>query len=191
MTHEELRQRAVKWLTNRKRCSVVLSEMTSAAWEIPDAIGWKVATSFLVECKVSRSDFRANRNKAHVRSRSGVGRHRYFLTPPNLVRVEDLAEVGSEGVEPSDYGLLWAADDYIHVVKEATYRSEIDPQSETAMLVSALRRVRTREFLTIVPHEVESEQSDFGVAGAATSEQAPRPDGRIISEQRSGDGGLI
>ena len=141
VTHEELRKAAVRWLTNSKKCSVVLSEMVSAAGDIPDAIGWKYGFSYMVECKASRSDFHANKNKPHERANSGVGCHCFFLSVPEVIKIEDL--------EDSDYGLLWLGESgVIRVKKEPTTR-ETNHRKEICMLTSALRRVRTREFLTI------------------------------------------
>jgi len=141
MTHEDLRTAAVRWLTNTRRCSVVLSELVSAAGEIPDAIGWKYGMSCVVECKASRSDFYANANKPHSRSGSGLGRHRFFLCQPSIIVADDLLEM--------DYGLLWIKDSgQIRVVREALDR-DTNATKEICMLTSALRRVRTREFLTI------------------------------------------
>jgi hypothetical protein len=141
MTHEELRKAAVRWLTNSQKCSVVLSEMVSAAGEIPDAIGWKYGFSYLVECKVSRSDFKRNGDKHFIRNGSGMGCKRFFLCPKDLVTVDDL--------EGSEYGLLWIGESgHIRILREAEQR-ETDARKEICMLTSALRRVRTREFLTI------------------------------------------
>jgi len=42
MTHEDLRKATVRWLTNTKRCSVVLSEIVTAAWETPDGMRLKL-----------------------------------------------------------------------------------------------------------------------------------------------------
>lgn len=142
MTHEELRKRAVKWLVNSRRCSVVLSEMVSAAWECPDAIGWRQSYSTLIECKASRADFHRNGDKPTIRADRGMGRERYFLVPEGLISVADMERY--EG-----YGLLWADKHSVRVKKPATSR-ETNKDGEILMLVSALRRVRTREFLTIV-----------------------------------------
>lgn len=142
-THEALRKRAVKWLTNTKGCSVVLSEIVSAAWETPDAVGWKSGHSILVECKVSRSDFFAQRDKPHVRSGRGVGRERFIMCPKGLLSAEDLTG--------TDYGLL-------AVDSEAGVRCLREPLGresclgdEVAMLASALRRVKAREFIVLIP----------------------------------------
>ena len=141
LTHEDLRKRAVKWLTGQ-HCGVVLSEMVSAAWETPDAIGWRAGYSMLVECKVSRADFFRNRDK-HTLQRGGMGRERYFLVPPKLVRAEDMT------IDFQGYGLLWAEPDRI-LLKVPAVPRDTDKDREIAMLTSALRRVKTREFLTIV-----------------------------------------
>lgn len=140
-THEDLRKSAVRWLTSSKKCSVVLSEMVSAAGEIPDAIGWKYGFSYVVECKASRPDFHANKHKCHERADTGMGSHRYFLCAPETVTVEDLTE--------SDYGLLWIGESGTIRVKREPITRETNSKKEICMLTSALRRVRTREFLTI------------------------------------------
>lgn len=150
MTHEELRKAAVRWLTKSKKCSVVLSEMVSAAGDIPDAIGWKYGMSHMVECKASRSDFHANKNKPHERAQSGVGCLRFFLCAPEIIKVDDLLE--------SNYGLLWLESGGIRLKKEPVAR-ETNHRKEISMLTSALRRVRTREFLTI---NITSESEDSG-----------------------------
>ena len=63
MTHGQLVERAVRWLRSY-RCGVVLSEQACVSGEMPDAIGWKRANhSVLVECKVTRADFLADRGK--------------------------------------------------------------------------------------------------------------------------------
>ncbi len=140
-THEDLRKRAVKWLTNTCRCGVVLSEMVSVAGETPDAIGWNGGRSILVERKVSRADFHANKTKLFSRVGGGVGRQRYFLCPERLLTEADVAG--------SDYGLLWDRGSHITKVVQAPPR-ESDLQNEVYMLTSALRRVKVREFLIVV-----------------------------------------
>jgi len=143
LSHEDLRKRAVKWLTNTKRCSVVLSEMVTAAWETPDAIGWKGAGSILVECKVSRADFFRNADKPSVRAGRCMGTQRFFLVPHGLVAKSDMERF-------PDYGLMSVGESgNIQVITEAPHRTS-NERSEIAMLVSALRRVRTREYLTIM-----------------------------------------
>lgn len=66
MTHEELCERARRWLAGTRRCEPVFSNAASCD-EIPDAIGWSShygwRGSTVVECKTSVSDFYADRRK--------------------------------------------------------------------------------------------------------------------------------
>jgi len=147
MTHDELRRLAVRWLTNTQKCTVVLSELVTSAFETPDAIGWKFGASTLVECKISRPDFLRNQHKPSIRSGRSVGRQRYFLTPEGMISPDDLTGA-NEG-----YGLLWVnSANRVKVAKEAP-RVETSEIQEIRMLTSALRRIKTREFLTIVSRE--------------------------------------
>ena len=92
MTHAQLVERAVRWL-RAYRCGVVLSEQACVSGEMPDAIGWKQAChSVLVECKVTRADFLADRAKPfRLKPEKGVGSERFYLTPPGLVKDRRIA----------------------------------------------------------------------------------------------------
>ena len=98
MTHAQLVRLAVKWLRGY-RCGVILSEQACLSGEMPDAIGWKHAChSILIECKISRADFLADRDKPFRRKpESGVGCERFYLTPKSLLRLDEL---------PAGWGLL-------------------------------------------------------------------------------------
>src|SRR5579863_10504065 len=98
MTHPQLVEKAVAWLRHY-RCGVVLSEQACASGEMPDAIGWKRAShSVLVEFKVTRADFLADRAKPfRIKPEQGVGCERFYLTPSGLLKREEL---------PPGWGLL-------------------------------------------------------------------------------------
>ena len=123
MTHDALIERTVRWLRNTQRCRYVLTE----AWtrgEIPDAIGWRRGTSIVVECKVSMADFRADRRKPWREAR-GLGRLRYYLTPPGLLMPDCL---------PALWGLLECHPKQLRRVRRArempigwwNYHAELD-----------------------------------------------------------------
>src|SRR6266853_3372626 len=97
-THGKLVAMAVQWL-RRYRCGVVLSEQACVSGEMPDPIGWKRAChSVIVECKVTRSDFLADRAKPfRLKPDQGVGCERFYLVPAALVRPDEL---------PVGWGLL-------------------------------------------------------------------------------------
>ena len=129
---------AVHWL-RRYRCGVVLSEQACVSGEMPDAIGWKKAChSVLVESKVSRADFLADRDKPfRQKPEIGVGCERYYLAPQGLIRAEEL---------PAGWGLLEVCGHEIERVRASAknLRSEIGFQNEMNLLLASLRRVEIR-----------------------------------------------
>lgn len=129
---------AVGWL-RRYRCGVVLSEQACISGEMPDAIGWKRAChSVLVESKVSRADFLADRDKSFRQNpESGVGCERYYLVPGGLIRIEEL---------PAGWGLLEVCGREIERVRASAknMRSEVGFQNEMNLLLASLRRVEIR-----------------------------------------------
>lgn len=138
MTHAELVQRAVKWLKSTAKCPIVFAEIVTAGavWEChPDAIGWRRGRwSLLVECKVSRSDFYADRKKPiHLDPERLPGQQRWYMTPPGLVRVGEL---------PDDWGLLECRETHVSVVHPANEKPFSDSRAavEVPILLSALRR---------------------------------------------------
>lgn len=138
MTHALLVRKAVEWLRHY-RCGVVLSEQACASGEMPDAIGWKRAChSVLVECKISRADFLADRNKPfRQQPELGVGSERFYLVPQGLVRSEEL---------PAGWGLLEYHDRRIEMVRPSKkdLRADEGFRCEMNLLLASLRRVEIR-----------------------------------------------
>jgi hypothetical protein len=138
VTHAKLVSIAVPWL-RRYRCGVVLSEQACVSGEMPDAIGWKKSChSVLVECKVSRADFLADREKPFRQNpETGVGCERYYLAPKGLIRAQEL---------PAGWGLLEVSGHEIEKVRPSSrnLRTEIGFQYEMNLLLASLRRVEVR-----------------------------------------------
>jgi hypothetical protein len=138
MTHAQLVQKAVAWL-RAHRCGVVLSEQTCLSGEMPDAIGWKRAChSVLVECKVSRADFLADRDKTfRQKPEIGVGCERFDLVPVALVRPEEL---------PAGWGLLEWRKRKVQMIRPSgkNFRTAVGFNSEMNLLLASLRRVEIR-----------------------------------------------
>jgi hypothetical protein len=138
MTHTQLVEKAVRWL-RAYRCGVVLSEQACVSGEMPDAIGWKQAChSVLVECKVTRGDFLADRDKPfRQKPEKGVGSERFYLTPPALVKPEEL---------PPGWGLLEFRRGHIEMrqASATNLRTAIGFRSEMNLLLASLRRVEVR-----------------------------------------------
>ena len=138
MTHAQFVEKAVRWLRSY-RCGVVLSEQACVSGEMPDAIGWKQAChSVLVECKVTRADFLADRAKPfRQKPEKGVGSERFYFTPPALVKVEEL---------PAGWGLLEYRRGRIEIVQasEKNLRTGAGFRCEMNLLLASLRRVEVR-----------------------------------------------
>jgi hypothetical protein len=138
MNHAFLVAKAVAWL-RRYRCGVVLSEQACISGEMPDAIGWKrPCHSVLVECKISRADFLADRNKPfRLNPQTGVGSERFYLVPTGLVRVEEL---------PPGWGLLEYRNRETEMVKPSKKNLRTDEgfRCEMNLLLASLRRVEIR-----------------------------------------------
>ena len=129
---------AVRWLRSY-RCGVVLSEQACVSGEMPDAIGWKqTCHSVLVECKVSRGDFLADREKPFRRNPElGVGCERFYFAPRRLIRVAEL---------PVGWGLLEVHGREVEIVKPSAknLRRERGFGYEMNLLLASLRRVEVR-----------------------------------------------
>ena len=101
--HAELCKKAVSWLkrpysAGGTGCPNAFSEVNSSSngGEIVDSIGLKTAEgieTIVIEVKVSRSDFLADKKKAfRVNPEEGMGNFRYYLCPEGLIRESDLPE---------------------------------------------------------------------------------------------------
>ena len=132
-THKFMVRKAVAWLRNRKNCGVVMAELATANNETPDALGFHgLGSSILVECKVSRSDFLADRTKLfRTFEEMGMGDARYFAIPKGLVAPHEL---------PEGWGLIEITDSRTFETKEATQKTS-NKRAEVKMLMSALRRL--------------------------------------------------
>lgn len=107
MSHDSLSKLACKWLlrTYSQRgpgCKCALTEVGAASkGEVADAWGYNLTYKYsvLVEVKVSRSDFLADKNKPHRNGEVlGMGNYRYYMCPEGLIDESDI---------PHGWGLLW------------------------------------------------------------------------------------
>jgi hypothetical protein len=142
MTHDELVEVASKWLSKPWRnaggghgaCSVIITEMTTAAWEIPDAIGFHNGRSTLVECKASITDFKSDKNKYFRQNpEMGMGTSRYFMVPKGLLR---------ESKIPNGWGVIEVSDNKKTRVTRVSEVFEADHRQETTLLLSLLCRLK-------------------------------------------------
>jgi hypothetical protein len=138
--HQHLVRLAEDWLRRRYRCGIVLSEQSCASGETPDVIAWKrKCRSVLVECKISRADFLADREKPFRRSPElGMGSERFYLAPAGLIRPDEL---------PPKWGLLEVKGREISIAvrpSRLNQRSQTGLMMEMNLLLASLRRVEVR-----------------------------------------------
>ena len=129
LTHADLVERAANWL--KRTHTVVITEMATTAYEIPDAIGWRSGLSTLIECKVSRADFFSDFKKRQRLFHNSMGAYRWYLTPPGLVTVEEV---------PIGWGLLELRGSRIYRVR-ASLAFDPNYQEEIKLLQSAICRI--------------------------------------------------
>jgi len=138
MTHQKLVAKAVAWLRSYG-CGVVLSEQSCARGETPDAIGWKRAChSVIVECKISRGDFLADREKPFRQKQEiGMGCERFYLASVGLINSSEL---------PAGWGLLEIRGSRIEMAKPSSkdLRLARGFRREMNLLLASLRRVEVR-----------------------------------------------
>lgn len=143
ITHSDLVQRAKRWLEHahgtKYACGVVLAEYRCYSPEIADVIGFNAHHSIVIECKVSRADFKADRRKAHRRRNNRLGNYRYYLTLPNVACPQDI---------DNGWGLLYASDKRIAEVKPSEYFADDSvKRAEWSILYSIARRLNLRGLL--------------------------------------------
>ena len=148
--HADLCGIAVKWLkrphsSGGPGCLVAVSEV-AGGWtgEIPDAIGfclsWGLTGATVIEVKVTRSDFLADRRKPHRQDGKGMGSWRYYMAPEGLIRVDEL---------PAGWGLI-----------------EVNGRGHCKVLAGAMRDVKNLGYDALraqvadwyVPNDAEREQ---------------------------------
>jgi hypothetical protein len=135
-THSELVARVLRWLKVTKKFPVVLGEIGTDGYECPDVIGWTSwpGESWVIECKISRSDFLADRKKPfRLHPEKAFGSFRVFATPPGLIKVDEL---------PPKFGLIEVRQKSVKVLRKPQ-RHEMPVwvhMREKRLLMSAVRR---------------------------------------------------
>ena len=134
MTHNELVDRAEKWLKNQG-CGVVFRDEFRAHThngEQPDSIGWRDGLSILIECKASRSDFLADKKKRFRQDPSiGMGDWRFFMCPPGLLYATEKQIKKVHGIPSNCH--WWSKKPF-----------DGNKRCENQMMYSALRRMVVR-----------------------------------------------
>lgn len=143
MTHSALVELAVRWLRTSYRCGIILSEQACCTGEVPDVIGWQArCRSVLVECKISRADFLADRGKSwrmDVDAQAALGCERFYMAPAGLIATAELAP---------GWGLLEVRGRKVEIAvafsKRKSLRTPEGLLNEMNLLLASLRRVEIR-----------------------------------------------
>lgn len=139
LSHNQLILKALAWLKTTKKCATVLAELSSVRREIPDAIGWRArGLSVLIECKVSRADFLKDHQKAFRLPGAGMGRERWFMVTPGVIK--DLDEV------PAGWGVIEVRAGRCYQLRKSK-AFELSPKAslqEIFLLSCAVARVQGR-----------------------------------------------
>lgn len=135
-----------KWLKDVRGYTVVIAELSTTNAETPDVIGWSgTHGSMLIEVKVSRADFHADKNKRFRQiAEQGMGHKRYFAAPKGMLRVDEM---------PDGWGLLEIESRVIRTVKEAD-NQQANHAAEVRMLTSTIRRLEIATCV-FVRHEAD------------------------------------
>jgi len=142
LNHSDLVDIAARWLKNKVGCRVVLKEhvANTVFFEIPDVIGWKNGRCYLVECKTSLADFKAElkkpfRQKAYIDAVTSLGDYRFYFTEADLIPPEMI---------PEKWGLYEVTGKRVHYKTGTKFTSrkfcdqfESNKNSEVSMLLSA------------------------------------------------------
>ncbi len=133
-------KKAVEWLRREYRCGIVLSEQCCVSGETPDVIAWKgKCRSVVVECKISRADFLADRDKPWRKDPAlALGCERIYMAPAGLIRVKEL---------PTQWGLLEIKGNRVGLVVKPARNSQRTAEglmNEMNLLLASLRRVEVR-----------------------------------------------
>lgn len=145
ITHDLLCLLAEKFLT-RNSFGVVFHDKFKAVTstgEQPDCLGFRNGVSCLIECKISRSDFLADKKKKfRINPELGMGDWRFYLAPTGLIKIEDI---------PIGWGLLETDGRVVRKVQGFPSNTDwynkpftCNKQAECDYLYSACRRMVIR-----------------------------------------------
>lgn len=141
--HTEICKQAKKWVM-KQGFGVALDDSVRA-WletgEQPDVIAWRSNASLVIEVKVSRSDFLAEKKKPFRKNpKLGMGDWRFYLSPPGVIQQNDLPE-GWGLLHILDNGKIEPVVGWPPNTEWGTHKPFFgNKASEMAMMYSALRR---------------------------------------------------
>jgi len=145
-THQLLVEIGTKWLTRQYSGIVVLPEYSRASGETPDVIGFSKRDSYVIECKISHTDFLADKRKPYRENGNGMGNYRWYLSPCAISKTEI----------PEQWGLLEYRNGRVFKVVNAIRFNHAEiREHEYGILQSLVRRADIRGLLPQLRMELE------------------------------------
>lgn len=146
--HEKQSRLAAKWAKKQGFPIVATNLGSGRSREKVDLIAFRSSCSLMIESKVSRSDFLADKKKPE-RYLGGVGTYRFYVTPLNMITKDDLPSGwgllyvdGNKVIEVvRPQGNLWPSFEIDSVRDWDSFKHEVDPVAERSMLFSITRRL--------------------------------------------------
>jgi hypothetical protein len=149
MTHKELIEQGKKWILkehtflinnykHRIKCQFGFSELVTYSYETPDIIGFSNNLSMLIECKVSRVDFKRDSKKIFRNHVMGMGNLRLYLSPQGMLEKHEI---------PDKWGLLEiSGSSKIEIAKQPQFIDSHEVSTvESSLFYSIVRRVKNKE----------------------------------------------
>lgn len=91
MTHDEVAEIGARWLRRNGYPMAFANLRSNVATEQPDALGFNdIAESFLLEAKISRADFLADKKKPWRANGNGIGWRRGYIAPEGIIKPEEV-----------------------------------------------------------------------------------------------------
>ena len=155
-SHDQLCLIAYKWLVKQgfKVCFHDKFRACVDTGEQPDVIGFKSGTSCLIEVKVSRSDFLADRNKKFRKNpEQGMGDWRFYFAPKGVLTVDDMPD-GWFLIEWTGKRAMCKNFQFHNCIHHSP-PNKGNKDCEVQLLTSALNRFRVRNMLDTVYKKID------------------------------------
>jgi len=138
ITHAMLEYKGKMFLKNTKKCSVVVTDYRKVTLhENPDVFGINAsAKTYMIECKVSKADFRNDHKKRHRKNiNKGLGNYRYMMCPKDLISKRDMLP------HYKGWGLLYFDGRSVTQIKRPTVFKLTEPVENLNILLQIIRSV--------------------------------------------------
>lgn len=151
--HEQLNRVGAQWAKRQGFPIVATNVWAAGSRERVDVVAFRQGATMLIESKVSRSDYHADKKKPE-RTVGGIGLYRFYITTVALIEATEL---------PPGWGLLYAKGTKVIEVRRPLgnlwpslgtsntdwiqYQHQSDAEAERAVLFSIARRATQGKIL--------------------------------------------